>query len=193
MKKDLGVKPYLFPMPTLMIDAYNEDDTVDSMMMAWGGVCAGNMVALNLEKAHKTCANLEKRRAFTISVPDVAHLKEADFLGIASANKMPDKFARSGLHAEKSEKVDAPIVTDFPLTVECRVVSMEEIGGDYHVLGKIVGVLAEESVLDEKGKVDAARLNAFVFDQFRNRYYAIGEKVGQVWHSGAGFMKWEQD
>ena len=192
MKKDLGVNPYLFPMPTLMINTYNEDNTVDSMMMAWGGIYAGNMVALNLEREHKTCANLKNRKAFTISVPDVAHLKEADFLGIASANKMPDKFARSGLHAEKSEKADAPIVTEFPLTVECKVVSMEEINGDYHVLGEIVGVLAEESVLDEKGKVDAAKLNAFVFDQFRNGYYAIGEKVGQAWHSGAGLMKGEQ-
>lgn len=192
MKKDLGVNPYLFPMPTLMINTYNEDNTVDSMMMAWGGICAGNMVALNLERERKTCANLKNRKAFTISVPDVAHLKEADFLGIASANKMPDKFARSGLHAEKSEKADAPIVTEFPLTVECKVVSMEEINGDYHVLGEIVGVLAEESVLDEKGKVDAAKLNAFVFDQFRNGYYAIGEKVGQAWHSGAGLMKGEQ-
>ena len=189
MKKDLGVHPSLFPMPTLMIATYNEDDTVDDMMMAWGGICAGNMVALNLEKDHKTCANLEKRKAFTISVPDVAHIKEADFLGIASANKMPDKFARSGLHAEKSGKVDAPIVTEFPLTVECKVVSMEELGGDYHVVGEIVGVLAEESVLDEKGRVDASKLNAFVFDQFRNGYYAIGEKVGQAWNSGAGLMK----
>ncbi|NBK78163.1 flavin reductase family protein [bacterium D16-76] len=189
MKKDLGVNPYLFPMPTLMIATYNEDDTVDDMMMAWGGICAGNMVALNLEKDHKTCANLEKRKAFTISVPDVAHIKEADFLGIASANKMPDKFARSGLHAEKSGKVDAPIVTEFPLTVECKVVSMEELGGDYHVVGEIVGVLAEESVLDEKGRVDASKLNAFVFDQFRNGYYVIGEKVGQAWNSGAGLMK----
>lgn len=192
MKKDLGVKPYLFPMPTLMVATYQEDGGVDSMMMAWGGICAGNMVALNLEKEHKTCANLQKRGAFTVSVPDVAHLKEADFLGIASANKMPDKFARSGLHAEKSEKVDAPVVTEFPLTVECKVVSMEEIGGDYHVLGEIVGVLAEEYVLDERGRVDPVKLNAFVFDQFQNGYYAIGEKVGQAWNSGAGLMKEEK-
>lgn len=176
-------------MPTLMISTYNEDGTVDSMMMAWGGICSGNMVALNLEKEHKTCANLQKRRAFTVSVPDVAHLKEADFLGIASANKMPDKFERSGLHAVKSEKVDAPIVTEFPLTVECEVVSIEELDGDLHVMGRILGVLAEESVLDEKGRVDPVKLDAFVFDQFQNGYYAVGQKVGQAWNSGAGLMK----
>lgn len=189
MKKDLGVKPYLFPMPTLMVGTYNEDGTPDSMMMAWGGICAGNMVALNLEKEHKTCSNLKKRMAFTVSVPDVAHLKEADFLGIASANKMPDKFERSGLHTERSQKVDAPVVTEFPLTAECKVVSIEEAGGDYHVVGEIMGVLAEESVLDERGRVDAAKLDAFVFDQFQNGYYAIGQKVGQAWKSGAELMK----
>ena len=55
--KDFGVKPYLFPMPVYMIGTYNEDDTVDAMAMAWGGICAENMVALNLEEEHKTVAN----------------------------------------------------------------------------------------------------------------------------------------
>ncbi len=186
MKKDLGVKPYLFPMPTLMIATYNEDGTTDSMMMAWGGICAGNMVALNLEKGHKTCANLQKRKAFTISVPDVAHLKEADFLGIASAGKMPDKFARSGLHAEKSEKVDAPIVTEFPLTVECRVVSMEEIGGDYHVLGEIIGVLAEESVLDEKGRVDPTSYMPLCLTSSRTATMRLAKKWARHGTAGPG-------
>jgi len=113
----------------------------------------------------------------------------ANALGIASGNKMPDKFERSGLSAVKSEKVDAPIVQEFPLTLECRVVEdkMEVYG--HHIIGEIVGVLADEAVLDEKGKVDAAKLNAFVFDQFRSGYYAIGEKVGQAWHTGAPLMK----
>ena len=113
----------------------------------------------------------------------------ANALGIASGNKMPDKFERSGLSAVKSEKVDAPIVQEFPLTLECRVIEdkMEVYG--HHIIGEIVGVLADEAVLDEKGKVDAAKLNAFVFDQVRSGYYAIGEKVGQAWHTGAPLMK----
>ena len=116
-------------------------------------------------------------------------MEAADFFGIASGNSMPDKFQRSGLTAIKSEKVDAPVVQEFPLTLECRVVEDKmEIYG-HHVVGEIVGVLAEESVLDENGKVDAARLNAFVFDQFRSGYYAIGEKVGQAWKTGAPLMK----
>lgn len=189
MKKDLGVKPYLFPMPVLMIATYGDDGTVDVMNMAWGGICAENMVSLNIDADHKTAKNIKKRGAFTLSIADVPHIQAADFFGIASGNKMEDKFARSGLTAVKSEKVDAPVVQEFPLTLECKVVEdkMEVYG--HHVLGEIVGVLADESVLDETGKVDASKLNAFVFDQFRSDYYAIGEKVGQAWHTGAPLMK----
>lgn len=96
MKKDLGVKPYLYPMPVLMIATYGEDGTVDVMNMAWGGICAANMVALNIDEDHKTSENIKKRGAFTLSIADIAHLKESDFFGIASGNKMPDKFQRTG-------------------------------------------------------------------------------------------------
>ena len=105
MAKSFGAKPYLFPMPTYMIGTYNEDGTVDVMMMAWGGICAEDMVALNLEAEHKTVANLKSRKAFTLAVPGCDTLRESDFFGIASSNKMADKFARSGLHAAKSERV----------------------------------------------------------------------------------------
>ena len=189
MKKEIGVQPYLFPMPTYMIGTYNEDDTVDVMMMAWGGICDMKMVALNLEADHKTVANLRRRGAFTLAVPGTDTLKESDFFGIASSNKMPDKFARTGLHAAKSAKVDAPVIEEYPLTLECRVVEFQDQPYGLRVLGEIVGILAEEAVLDEKGRIDAGALHAFAFDQMRNDYYAIGEVVGRAWHSGADLMK----
>lgn len=189
MKKSFGVQPYLFPMPTYMIGTYNEDDTVDLMMMAWGGICDTDMVALNLAADHKTVANLKARKAFTLAIPGVDTLKESDFLGIASANKMPDKFARTGLHAVKSDKVDAPVIEEYPVTLECTVERFEDEPYGLRVLGRIVNVLADEKTLDEKGKIDAGKINAFVFDQMRNGYYAIGEKVGQAWNAGAGLMK----
>lgn len=189
MKKDLGVKPYLFPMPVLMISTYGENDVVDVMNMAWGGICAENMVSLNIGEDHKTSENIKKRGAFTLSIADIPHMEAADFFGIATGNKMPDKFERSGLTAIRSQKVDAPIVDEFPLTLECKVVETKiEVYG-FHVIGEIVGVLADTSVLDESGKVDPARLNAFVFDQFQNGYYAIGQKVGQAWSAGVLLMK----
>lgn len=189
MLKDLGVKPYTFPMPVLMISTYNEDGSVDVMNMAWGGVCAENMVALNIDEDHKTSENIKKRRAFTLSIADVDHIEEADFFGIATGNKMKNKFEKSGLHAVKSTRVDAPVVEEFPLTLECKVVECQNTSYGFRVLGEIVNVLADEKVLDAKGKVDPTKLNAFVFDQFRSGYYAVGEKVGQAWQSGAKLMK----
>ena len=189
MTKDFGVKPWLFPMPTYMIGTYNEDGSVDEMMMAWGGICAENMVALNLEEDHKTVANLQARGAFTLAVPGTDTLVESDFMGTASANKFPDKFERTGLHAEKSSRVDAPIIKEYPLTLECKVVEMQEQPYGLRVLGEIVNVLADEAVLDEQGRIDAGKLNAFMFDQMRNGYYAVGPVCGHAWHSGAPLLK----
>lgn len=134
-----------------MIATYSDDNVVDVMNMAWGGICAENMVSLNIDEDHKTSENIKKRGAFTLSIADIPHIEAADFFGIASGSKMPDKFERSGLSAVKSEKVDAPIVQEFPLTLECRVIEdkMEVYG--HHIIGKIVGVLADEAVLNEKG------------------------------------------
>ncbi len=176
-------------MPVLMIATYGEDGKVDVMNMAWGGVCAENMVALNIDEDHKTSENIKKRGAFTLSIADVPHIKEADFFGIATGNKMQDKFERSGLHAVKSTRVDAPVIQEFPLTLECKVAEIQHTSYGFRVLGEIVNVLADENVLDEKGKVMPEKLQAFVFDQFRSGYYAVGEKVGQAWHTGAELMK----
>ena len=189
MLKDLGVKPFVFPMPVLMIATYNEDGTVDVMNMAWGGVCDDDKVALNLSEDHATSENIKRTGAFTLSVADIDHIEAADFFGIASSKMMKDKFARSGLTAIKSTRVNAPIVTEFPLTLECKVIECQHPEGGFRVLGKIVNVLAHEKVLSDKGTVDPTKLNAFVFDQFQNGYYAVGEKVGQAWHTGAKLMK----
>lgn len=188
MLKDLGVMPALFPMPVLLIATYGEDGTVDVMNMAWGGICDEDKVALNITETHKTAKNLKARKAFTLSVADAAHLKEADFFGIASGNDMPDKFQRSGLTAVKSARVDAPVVAELPLTLECEVMEFQHPEGGFRVLGRIVNVLADESVLDGAGKVDVTRLNALMFDQFRSGYYTIGEQVGTAWSSGMELM-----
>ena len=183
------LKPYIFPMPVLMVATYDEDGKVDVMNAAWGNICAENMVSLNIDEEHKTAKNIKKNMAFSLSIADIEHIKEADFFGIASANKMLDKFERTGMTAIKSEKVNAPIVNEFPLTLECKVIKAENEVFGFHVVGEIVGVLAEESVLDSNGKVNPEKLNAFVFDQFQNGYYKIGEKIGKAWNAGSSLMK----
>ena len=114
-------------------------------------------------------------------------------LGIASSNQMADKFERSGLHATKSNRVDAPVITEYPLTLECEVVEMQDQPYGLRVLGKIVNVIADEKILDEKSKIDAGKIQAFAFDQMQNDYYGIGDKVGKAWNSGAYLMKKEDE
>ena len=188
MKKDLGVKPYVFPMPVLMIATYGEDGAVDVMNMAWGGVCAENMVALNIDEDHKTSENIKKRGAFTLSIADVPHLKEADFFGIATGNKTPDKFENSGLTASKSDAVDAPVINEFPLCLECEFIEYQSNRYGCGVIGKVVRVTADESVM-EGDKLNMALVNAIAFDPYTHGYYKVTERVGEAFQDGLKLKK----
>lgn len=189
MRKDLGSLPAVFPMPVLLVATYGEDGKIDVMNVAWGGICTMDKIALNLAPERKTLKNIRANKAFTVSITDEAHIKEADFFGTASGNVMADKFERSGLNAAKSSKVNAPVLEDFPVTMECELVEARDMFGEVRVVGQIVNVVADEKVLDANGKIDASKLNAVMFDQYNNSYYRTGEKIAQAWHVGAEFMK----
>lgn len=189
MKKDLGSLPALFPMPVLMIGTYDENGVVDVMNAAWGQICDFDKIIISLTKTHKTVSNINLNKAFTVALADVDHLDRADYFGMVSDNKVKDKFERSGYHAYKSEHVNAPIVEEFPLVMECELFEIFDTESIYGIVGKIVNVKANEEILDENGKVDVTKLNAVMFDQFRNDYYAVGEKVGKAWNAGADLTK----
>ena len=189
MKKNLGVQQAVYPMPVLMVAAYDENGKVNVMNAAWGMICAMDKIALFIDEDHKTTQNLLKAKAFTVALADQAHMDVADFFGIASGNKMPDKFERTGYHAVKSEHVNAPIVEEFPVVMECELAEVVNTENMYAIVGKIVNVAAEEAVLDEKGKVDPAKLNALIFDPFRQGYYVCGGQAGKAWNAGAHLMK----
>ena len=188
MKKDLGVKQAVFPMPVLMVAAYDENGKVNVMNAAWGMISAMDKISLFISEPHKTTKNIHKTKAFTVSLATVETMKEADFFGIASGNEMDDKFERTGYHATKSAHVNAPVIDEFPVCMECEL--DEVIEGDNHaVIGKIVNVCADESVLDEEGEVDPGKINALIFDNFQSGYYVVGEKVGMAWDAGMDLMK----
>ncbi len=189
MKKNLGAMPALYPMPVLMVAAYDGGGTVNVMNAAWGTICDMDKIALIIDEEHKTVQNIRATGAFTVALADRDHMAEADFFGIATGNKMPDKFAKSGMSATRSAFVNAPVINEFPLTMECELAEVVETEHLHAVVGKIVNVVAEEAVLDEKGKVDASKLNAVIFDQFRSGYYVSGEQVGRAWNAGKDLMK----
>ncbi len=180
MKKDLGVLEAVFPMPVLMIATYNEDGTVNVMTAAWGQVCDYKQIALFLDEGHKTAENILKTKAFTVALADRDHMAAADFFGTVSGHKMPDKFARSGYTAVKSRYVNAPVIEEFPVVMECELADVIKKGSFFCVVGQILNTAADERVLDAAGKVDVTKLDALVFDTFRHGYYTVGEKAGQA-------------
>ena len=189
MKKDLGVVPAVYPMPVLMVAAYDENEKVNVMNVAWGQICDNDKIILFIGEGKRTWLNIKASKAFTVALADEAHMDVADFFGIASGNKMNDKFERTGYHAVKSDKVHAPVIEEFPVVMECEL--LEFLHTDYvdGIVGRIVNVKAEEAVLSGKDKVDPAKLHALMFDQFQNGYYGTGAKVGQAWNAGAAYMK----
>ena len=179
MRKDIKTTETIFPMPVLMIATYNEDGTVDVMNAAWGTMLERNQVILNLTETHKTVKNIKERKAFTVSIADSLHVKEADYFGVVSGNNTPNKFEKSGLTTTKSEKVDAPIINEFPICMECEFIEY----GDCGVIGKIINVSVDEKVMTE-GKVDIEKLNAIAFDPYTHGYYKVTGRVGEAFKDG---------
>ena len=189
MKKSLGSFPGVYPMPVLMVAAYDENGKVNVMNAAWGMICAMDKIALFIDEDHKTTQNLLKTKAFTVSIADKEHMDVADFFGIATGNKMTDKFERTGYHAVKSDVVNAPIIEEFPYVMECELAEVIDTENMYAIVGKIVDTKAEESILDEKDKVEVEKLQALIFDQFKHGYYVSGDKVGKAWNAGKDLME----
>ena len=189
MRKNLGSQPAVFPMPVLMVASYDENGTVQVMNAAWGMICDMDKIALFIDEDHATTRAIRQTEAFTVSIADKDHMDVADYYGIATGNKMPDKFERSGYHAEKSTYVNAPVITEFPVTLECELAEITQTENLHAVVGRIVNVSADEKVLSENGKIDPMKLNALIFDQFQNGYYVATQKVGKAWNAGAGLMK----
>lgn len=153
------------------------------MNAAWGMMIDSNIIALNLTETHKTVKNIKQRKAFTVSIANSTNVVAADYLGIVSANNTPNKFANSGLTATKSENVDAPIINEFPICMECEFIEYQDNDYGAGVIGKIVNVTADENVMNGD-MVDISKLNAIAFDPYTNGYYKIGEKVGNAFREG---------
>lgn len=181
MRKNFGKKSWVFPCPVLIISTYDENGCPDAMNAAWGGIYDTNQVMLCLSDDHKTAKNILLKKAFTVSFADAAHVVEADYVGIVSANDVPNKLEKCGLHTAKSEFVDAPLLTDFPLAIECVLSHVNEDG---IIVGNIVNVSADESVLDDKGNVDIGKAGIIAYNSAQHDYRVLGAKVGNAFSDG---------
>ena len=188
MRKNIKTTEAIFPMPVLMIATYNEDGSVDVMNAAWGTMLSRNQVILNLTESHKTVKNIKERKAFTVSIADSKHVVEADYLGIVSGNNTPNKFENTKLTATKSENVDAPIINEFPICMECEFIEYQDNEYGAGVIGKVVNVTADESVMNGDN-VDISLVDAISFDPYTHGYYKVTERVGNAFSDGKKLMQ----
>ena len=188
-RRNFGTQhPVMTPQPCIMIATYDENQVPDVMMAAWGGQCDYDKILFDLG-AHRTTENIRLKKAFTVSFATEETMAESDYFGLVSGDEVPDKVERAGFTVTPSPNVDAPIINEYRLTLECRVVEMEEnAGGGARVVGEVVNWSADESILNAEGKVDLDRLKPIVFDSSALIYRALGGSVGQAWRSGKKFQ-----
>ena len=183
MRKDLGVKPIIYPQPVFIIATYDENGKPDAMNAAWGGLSDNDQISICCSASHRTTKNILARKAFTVSMATASQVTACDYVGIVSGDKEPDKIEKSGFHVTRSAKVDAPVIDELPLTFECELISFE---ADYpRLIGRIVNVSADESILKENGKIDVEKLDPITFDGSNNVYYRLGEIAGEAFKCGA--------
>ena len=185
MKKQIKTTEAIFPMPVLMIATYNDDGTVNVMNAAWGTMIERDEVILNLTESHKTVKNIRKRKAFTVSIANAKNVKEADYFGVVSGNNTENKFNNSGLTIEESKIIDAPIINEFPICMECKLLEDES---DWGIVGKVVNVSADEEVMTDN-QVDITKLEAIAFDPYTHGYYKVTERVGNAFKDGLELKK----
>ncbi len=188
-RRNFGAQhPVMTPQPCIMIATYDENQVPDVMMAAWGGQCDYDKITFDLG-AHKTTGNIKLKKAFTVSFATEENMAQSDYFGLVSGNKVSDKVKRAGFTVTPRPNVDAPIINEYKLTLECRVVEMEEnTDGGARVVGEVVNWSADESILNAEGKVDLAKLRPIIFDSSALIYRVVGDSVGQAWHSGKKFQ-----
>lgn len=188
MKRNIQNRTIVTPLPVLIVATYDESGTPNAMNAAWGGQCGHNEVALNLSVGHKTTENIRKNKAFSLSIGTVDTLLLCDYFGLVSGRK-GNKIEQAGVHVEKSQFVNAPVITEFPLTMECEVISINDELGETRIVGRVVNLQAEESLLNESGKVDFSRLRPISYDSETHSYRELGDIVGQAFHDGSQLVK----
>lgn len=177
-RTNFGPKPWLYPMPVLIIGTYDENGVPNAMNAAWGSITDSNEISISMGE-HKTTENYAKTGAFTVSIATEDTVVACDYVGVESASKVPDKFARAGFHATRSEFVNAPLIDELPMALECKVKSFV----DGILIGEIVNVNADESILTD-GKINPKKLKPIAYDSVNHAYIGLGEKVGNAFLDG---------
>lgn len=188
MKKSIGAKTIVYPAPVFIVATYDGDGKPNAMAVSWGGLCCSDppALAISLRKATYTYSSIIERKAFTVNIPSEKYAREADYFGISTGAK-EDKFAKTGLTPIRSKLVDAPYIEEFPLSLECMVIHITEIGLHTQFIGEIMDTKVDENICDEKGVPLIGKVKPFTCSPSEREYFAIGRSLGKGWSIGKYF------
>ncbi len=194
MKRSLKLRAVVSPTPTIIAAAYDENGKADACTLAFytptSHVPPCLTIAINATAKRKTLKSILHSGAFTIGYPNVDQATEADWIGIASGYDH-DKIAEVGWTTTKAEKVNAPVINELKLSIECKVVNIVTIGSHTQITAEVVNIQSDEDILDERGKYSLEKLRPLIYDEEKRRYLAAGEKVADAFKVGLAFRRGE--
>ena len=174
-----------FPSPVLVVATYDEKGKPNAMTAAWGGICCSDppCVTVSLRKATYTYNSLIEKKAYTINIPGKGLAEEADYFGIASGRD-DDKFTVTGLTPVKADHVDAPYIKEFPISLECRIIHIADLGLHTMFVGEVLDAKVESGMFDNESTPLIEQVMPLVFASNSRNYYAIGEEIGKAFSIG---------
>jgi len=177
MRKNLGPKSLCYPMPVFIVATYNEDGTENAMTAAWGGITEENEITVCIDNIHKTAINLPQRNAFTVAMATAETVKACSYVGTVSGMDDADKFKKSGFTATRSALVDAPIINELPMVLECEMKSYDPAA--CRLIGRIVNVAVDEAYMKADGTIDIEKLQPLTYDPLTRSYITLGARVAR--------------
>jgi len=186
MRKNFKPNPWFYPLPVIIIGTYDKNGKPNAMNAAWGGIVDYDKVQLNMTADHQTSYNMKETNAFTLSFGTKSTVAACDYVGMVSGKDVENKFEKSGFTASKSS-VNAPTINELPMTLECEIIKYLVDGNDLTVIGKIVNITADESILTD-GKIDYKKMECITYDPVAHNYIELGESVAKAFNIGKSLI-----
>ena len=173
MKKNIGPRPVLYPTPLIVVGAMNGENPTWTLV-AHIGIPSHDRVMVSLATSHFINQFVKGNEAFSVNVVDEGWLKEADYVGSVSGAKT----SKADAFAWTAGEAGSPIINDAKVAMELKVEDIYELGTFENFICSVLNTYADETVLNEKGKVDYTAFKPVLFEMPNYTYLATGEKLG---------------
>ena len=180
MRRNLGNKWQFLPLPVVVIGTFDKYNNPNAMTAAWSTVYEFGQVFVSIDLEHLTAKNLKQTKCFTLAFTTKKTVEISDYLGMVSGNDV-NKLKRANLPIVKATKINAPFIANYPIVLECEVVSFN----DGNLVGQVVNVNVDEKYLKNDGSIDFDKVEPVVYDMTTNTYRVVGKEIAKAFSVGS--------